>query len=649
MAVSSLGRAAVPTHPRATALAVLLAAAAYALCGPSPVLGAVLGGSALLPALWPPRVRLGLGGQVLGALVLAALGIVATTSLFVPPSPLPPGMLRAGWSTLAACLLLVAIGRLYLGAPAGGQNLTLAVALFALGAAGGTLGGPSYPVLVGAFLAAAALARRQADPASAPWSALSQRWTLGVALAVGCAGAAALTATVVLPEAQSWVLAKLLHAAGGRTGFSSRVSLGSLHELALSDEIVMRVRGRSTDYLRGIVLTRYDSGAPGDLGRWSVAASDAAARREMPEHPAPGAASTEVELVDDEAERYFLPLEAVDVAVPSGLANVDSRGILATVAAFPADRYWFRVEPGRLRELGSPGADDRQIPAALRPTLRALGERWIAGAADDAARLAAIERHLQTEYHYSLDFERGSSGDPVVEFLLQGGQGHCEYFATAMVLLSRAVGIPARLVGGYRVTEHSALGGYDLVRQRNAHTWVEAWLPGEGWRRFDPTPQAELALAMPTATPFASAVGDLFRSWGAAGLRWLDQRSALEIVTVLLLLVALGLGVRWLRALRERRATRALVPEAAPLPCFETLCAELARRGVVRAPHESVEALARRALASELPEPASAEAAELVLRYAALRYGGIGEAGPLTADVAGFVQRFATNPRPAHR
>jgi protein-glutamine gamma-glutamyltransferase len=647
--VTSLGRGAATTHPGPTALAVLVAVMAYALHGPSPVLGAMLGAAALLPALWPARMRLGLGGQVLMVLVLAALGIIATTSLFVPPSPLPLGMLRAGWSTLAACLLLAATGRLYLGAPAGGQNLTLVVALLALAASGGSLGGPSYPVLIGAFLAAAALARRCADPASAPWSAVSRRWVLGVVLGASCAVAAALGATVVLPEAQSWVLARLMHAARERTGFSTRLWLGSLRGLALSDEIVMRVHGPATDYLRGVVLTRYDAGSRGDPGRWSVGSAEAATRRPMPDQPAAAGVSTEVELLEDDPERYFLPLDAVDVAIPSGLANVDSRGVLTPVAAFPADRYWFRTEAGRLRELAVPGADDLQIPAALLPTLRDLGGHWSAEAADDAARLAAIERHLQTEYHYSLDFERTSPGDPLVEFLLQSREGHCEYFATAMVLLSRAIGVPARLVGGYRVTEHDALGGYDLVRQRNAHTWVEAWVPGEGWRRFDPTPPAELALAMPTATPFASAVGDLFRSWGAAALRWLDRRSALQMVTALLLLVAFGLGVRWLRALRERRSTRAPVPEAAPLPCFETLCAELARRGVVRAPHEPVEALARRVLDSELPRPAPAEAAELVLRYAALRYGGIGEAEPLAADVAGFVQRLATNPLPSPR
>ena len=73
-----------------------------------------------------------------------------------------------------------------------------------------------------------------------------------------------------------------------------------------------------------------------------------------------------------------------------------------------------------------------------------------------------------------------------MDFLLYNGTGHCEFFASAMVLLSRARGIPARLVGGYRVAEFSELGDYYIVRERNAHTWVEAWVPAASPRTTNP-------------------------------------------------------------------------------------------------------------------------------------------------------------------
>jgi transglutaminase-like putative cysteine protease len=571
-------------------------------------------------------------------LTLLPLGILAATSLFLPPVPLPAAMLRPAWSALGVCLLLVALSRLYLQAPAGGHSVTLALALLAVGAAGGTVTGPGYPLLVAAFLAAAALARRRSDPTNAPWSAFSRRWGAAALLAVGCAVACTAAATVVLPEAHGWMLAKIMHAAKNRTGFSTRLWLGSLHELALSDEVVMRVRGPAVDYLRGAVLSRYEAGARTQPGRWSPRADDATTVRPMPRSPEPGGPATQVELCEEEPERYFLPLDAVDVAVPTGLARIDREGVASPVAAEPADHYWFRVGRGSGPVPVEPDAEDRQVPAALEPTLRALGGRWTASARDEAAKLEAIERRLQTEYRYSLDFDRSSAGDPVMEFLLENRSGHCEYFAAAMVLLSRAVGIPARLVAGYRVTERSELGGYYLVRQRNAHTWVEAWVPGQGWSRFDPTPPAELAQTMPSVTPLGSAFADLVRSWGAAGLRWLDQRTPLEIVSLLLLLVAVALVVRLLRHLRRRWIVPPLAVEAAPLPCFEALTAALARVGIVRSADEPLEALARRARASGLPRRVPAEAAELVLRYAALRYGGRGEATGLAADVARFVE-----------
>ena len=279
------------------------------------------------------------------------------------------------------------------------------------------------------------------------------------------------------------------------------------------------------------------------------------------------------------------------------------------------------------------------------PTIVLGGTGYVAGellrliATHPQLQLTAIERALATQYRYSLGFERRRTQDPLVEFLEHDKQGHCEYFASAMVLLARSRNIPARLVGGYRVTEYSQLGEYYLVRERNAHTWVEAWVPDKGWTTFDPTPAAELALAMRTATPWPSAAVDLLRSWWAAALRWLDQRTILELAAALLALVAVGVAVRLARFLRDR-AGSGTSPDELPLELFLRLSDQLARHGLVRAEHEPIELLAERVQGSDLSSEVRDGVVEVLSGYAALRYGGLGDVARLESDADGLVRRM---------
>ncbi len=74
------------------------------------------------------------------------------------------------------------------------------------------------------------------------------------------------------------------------------------------------------------------------------------------------------------------------------------------------------------------------------------------------------------------------------DFLFQRRAGHCEYFASAMAIMLRSVGVPSRVVNGFRGGEWNSFGKYYVVRERNAHAWVEAFVPGRGWVTFDPTP-----------------------------------------------------------------------------------------------------------------------------------------------------------------
>ena len=153
------------------------------------------------------------------------------------------------------------------------------------------------------------------------------------------------------------------------------------------------------------------------------------------------------------------------------------------------------------------------------PNLRELAKRWIAKsglpAEDRYGRARCLERQLAAsgQFEYSLVGQsRDPKLDPIEDFVTKHRQGHCEYFATALTLMLRSQGIPARMIVGYKCDEWNAVGGYYQVRQLHAHTWVEAYLkpeqvpanlmhgryhwlwtwPGRGgWLRLDPTPAGE--------------------------------------------------------------------------------------------------------------------------------------------------------------
>ena len=166
-----------------------------------------------------------------------------------------------------------------------------------------------------------------------------------------------------------------------------------------------------------------------------------------------------------------------------------------------------------------PGPRDVLLPRD-NLDVRALARSVAGGLGSATARADAVERFLQTEYRYSL--ESGvliHTADPVAWFLLEGKEGHCEFFAGAMVVMLRHLGIPARMVGGYSGGDLSPDGDQLVVREANAHAWVEAWLgDGLGWVSFDPTP--------PSGVPGLGSVSGWERvrwAWQQAELLW-DQK-----------------------------------------------------------------------------------------------------------------------------
>jgi transglutaminase-like putative cysteine protease len=116
-------------------------------------------------------------------------------------------------------------------------------------------------------------------------------------------------------------------------------------------------------------------------------------------------------------------------------------------------------------------------------------------------KVRAIESHLFNNYSYTRNITRTPDVEPVYDFLFNQKSGHCELFASAMAVLLRTVGIPARVVNGYRGGQWVPYGSFYIVRQKDAHCWVEVFFDRDrdplnrneiGWVRFDPTPPAIL-------------------------------------------------------------------------------------------------------------------------------------------------------------
>ena len=294
------------------------------------------------------------------------------------------------------------------------------------------------------------------------------------------------------------------HDAVGKTGLSGSMRMGAMAEIANDEEIAFRIRfiGRvpppQAMYFRGPVLSRFDGREwTRQLGGTAIA---------PPPRP-PG----ELQLLGQPL-RYEMTLEPSRLALLPLLELTPDRGDAAPqlegLSAWQRhDLQWQTDRPvaERLRFEASAWLLHRQGPRQMTPMLRdylALppGQNprtlaWAAAlrlqpelaAADARTLVTALHAHLRGgDYIYTL--EPGTYGEHAVdEFWLDRKLGFCEHFAASMVVVLRALQVPARIVTGYQGTDPTPVDGYHVVRQSNAHAWVEYWQPGEGWLRADPT------------------------------------------------------------------------------------------------------------------------------------------------------------------
>lgn len=479
-------------------------------------------------------------------------------------------------------------------------------------------GGPWLYPGTAALAAWALWAVRPRRTRALPWALL----VLGAAGA-GLAGFTGLQAGQSAVEARilAWFEQRLWQRSDP---YRAETAIGQLGRLKLSDRILFHVHGH--DPAGGPLLLRQASFRSYRHGTWhapregfSPVDRDGAADRWR---LAPGAAPREVRLgIVLRRGRGLLPLPG-DTTTLAGLpaealvVNPWGAVVARKAPGFASVRV---AHGGGASRDAPPGAQDLAVPEPQRELLAGLvAELGLAGR-DPAEAEARLRAFFDEGFRYSLRSEAAfGGGTALARFLTRSRAGHCEYFATATVLLLRAAGLPARYATGYSVQEYLPLGAH-VVRRRHAHSWALVWT-GTRWRDVDLTPAVWVeadAAGAPWWQPLydaASWVSFGFQRWRWAEREGLEAEDLLWLLPPLLGLLIWRLARRPLVLRRAREAAPA-GPEAEG-GVFAGAYACLAARLGPRAPGETLRAWWRRVAPGDGSDVPSAAVRELLdLRY----------------------------------
>lgn len=565
--------------------------------------------------------------------------------LALMPWCLVPLTLMQCWSTLRETPLSALVYSLRRAGATTRIDLRLALGLSALLAASAAevernLYGAGVAVLLGWLL----WARR-------PHRAQQARWLLHAALAGGLAlgvQSAYLQLHLALGDlVQDWFREMNLQPANAER---ASTAIGSLRQLKLSDRIYLRVR---TDARPQTPLLLTEA-TYGDFryGTWSNP-------RETPVtvDAQPGARRWRLSPTTATAPRYELALvrdrELGVVPLPAGAIELDGERILdvrrlagdALQIEAPIGLLTYTVTAAADAALHPPVAGDLVVPADYRALIDGVAASLQLPAQARSSAEAAIARlrdHFRRHFRYSLvQASTYPWRTPLANFLSTSHRGHCEYFASATVLLLRAAGIPARYAVGYAVDEYSPLEQAWLARARDAHAWAYAWY-GDAWHVVDLTPSNWAALEDAHAAPWQAWFDTA--SWLAYAWRRLQagQAPGLRLALGALAMVLAG----WL-VWRQRHRLRHRAPLAVAAPSggaiadtpLAPLLERLARRGRLPAPGETLGRFLRR----QLPATSgTVELETLIGLYYTARFGARAldarEQARLEASVAAYLR-----------
>lgn len=219
---------------------------------------------------------------------------------------------------------------------------------------------------------------------------------------------------------------------------------------------------------------------------------------------------------------------------PLGVVKVEGEGLVTYIAHYGSKRSTKSL----------PTAADLTIPKDEAATIQQIVGSLKLETLTPSETLISISRFLKKNFSYSLEQKEPAGNGTVMEyFLTTSRSGHCEFFASAAVLLLRGAGIPARYVTGYAVDTWDKMGEWCLVRARHAHAWANAYVDGQ-WVDLDATPGVWLEIERSRASPWRR-VGDVW-SWLTFGFsKWKERQDAssgkMYLILVLLPLVVVSL------------------------------------------------------------------------------------------------------------
>jgi len=448
-----------------------------------------------------------------------------------------------------------------------------------------------------------------------------------------------------------WSLPSDAH--GARTGLSGEMEPGRISQLALSTAVAFRadfagqIPPPVQRYWRGPVFEMTDG------RRWwgSTETPSRNTENALPFQP------------EGQAYRYVLTLEPnggtwlpaleLPASIPADVERLHTLELKTkqridalrrdAFISYPAYRISAATESELRRNL--------RLPNTITERIQQLAQQWRNAARSDRGVIDAALRYFHTEpFVYTLEPPL-LGANPVDEFLFETRRGFCEHYAAAFTLLMRSAGIPARVVTGYQGGELNPLGGYLIVRQSDAHAWVELWLGEKGWVRFDPTAAVApervehridlnfansgdavrfqlgenslLARGLRRARFALDALNNGWNQWvlsygpqrqqdllASLGLRNITWR---ELAWVLLVVTGAALGMLALLLLRRARPKRDPISEL-----YARFRKRLAQQGVISQPHEGPQALLTRIEQAQLPSLAAAR--RITELYIGLRY-----------------------------
>jgi transglutaminase-like putative cysteine protease len=384
--------------------------------------------------------------------------------------------------------------------------------------------------------AATITARESGDPQAYRKMAFSLAGLAPVLVGLTLLGGAGIF--FVLPRMSTGYLGGFSGGTDLSTGFSDTVRLGKIGQIQQSNAVVMHIQiqgdqqGQYDLKWRGVALSRFDGKswtnpsehytlAPQPDGRFAL-------WRAAPRSPAPKMIHYRVLMEPIGTNVFFLASRPRFLKGRYGLVSTDRTGSIFDldsehpVTLYDADSDIAEPTREQLREAeGAFPAELQKMylqlpePDALDARVPQLARQITAQATNNYEKAALIEQYLMTRYQYTLQLPRTEPKDPLANFLFERRQGHCEYFASSMAVMLRTLGIPSRVVNGFRTTEFNDVTSSYVVRASSAHSWVEANFPGYGWVGFDPTPAAAATEHGPWSRMmlYLDAAASFWREW----------------------------------------------------------------------------------------------------------------------------------------